>query len=276
MVTPFSGNDVDSEKMKLLAENLLSKGIDYIFLCGTTGLGPALSFTEKLGIMHAMEPYADRIIFQVGSLNLSESVELAAQARKSGYLAVASLPPYYYFDVPEQWIVRHLSKISEKHRLYAYNFPAASNNRIEPHMISEINRGSGDVIGIKETLTDVSHMMMFKEALGEGFQVFSGPDQLMVPALRSGIDGAVGSCSNYIPNTFAELINNYDKESAIELQMKVNEALTVVKSHGAWSANYSAIRILEKIDPGSPRPPIFPLDPEEEEKLESELEFLKH
>lgn len=275
MITPFSGNDVDIGKMNKFAEHILSKGLDYIFLCGTTGLGPALSFREKKEIMHEMEPFSDRIIFQVGSLNLSESVELAQLARKGNYFAVASLPPYYYFNVPEQWTVRHLSQISEKHRLYAYNFPVASNNRIEPHMISEINSGSGNVIGIKETVNEVSHMMQFKDVLGDSFQVFSGPDPLLVPALRSGIDGAVGSCSNYIPELFVKLISNYGSADALELQSVITKTLSIVKNHGAWAANYSAVKILQEIDAGSPRPPVFPLDQEEEDKLRSELHFLE-
>lgn len=276
MLTPFDGFSVDEKKMSQFAEHLFSRGINYLFLCGTTGMGPALSFKERRDIILNMEPYAEHSIMQVGSLNLEDSLELATLAKDHGYFAIASLPPYYYYDVPEEWIIRQLSELSKVHPLIAYNFPVASNNRIEPHIIAESNRRGGNIIGIKETVNEVSHMMKFKEILGDEFKVFSGPDSLLIPSLRSGMDGAIGSSSNYIPALFAKLIDGFESDGSYGLQKLINRALAAVKSHGSWSANYSAVRILEKVDAGMPRPPVFPLDEKEEKKLAEELTFLKH
>lgn len=275
LVTSFSGNDVDLDKMSAFAEHQFSRGLDYLFVCGTTGLGPALSLNERMNIIEGLDQFSEKIIMQVGSLNLNESLDLARSAKEHGYYAIASLPPYYFFNVPDEWIIRHLTSISKIHQTIAYNFPVASNNRIDPVTIKEVQKRGGNIIGIKETINDVAHMLSFKDQLGEEFKVFNGPDQLLIPSLRSGLDGAIGSSSNYVPGIFTQVIDNYDRKEAFALHSKLETALGIVKSHGAWSANYSAIRILENIDAGNPRPPIFPLSNEQENVLRAELDFLK-
>lgn len=271
MITIFDGNSVDTEKMLEFGKLILSKGIDYLFLCGTTGLGPALSFSERMKIIDAFEPLADSSIIQVGSLNLQESEELARKAADGGYHAIASLPPYYYFNVPGEWIIRHLLSLSKIYRLYAYNFPVASNNRIDPSMVQEVNRRGGNIIGIKETVQEISDMLDFKYRLGDEFRVFNGPDNLLIPSLRAGMDGAVGSSSNYLTELFVSTIEKHILDEAHQLQKKLSSALKIVKSYGQWAAIYSAVRMLHGFDPGKPRPPIFPLEPDQESELETRL-----
>lgn len=271
IVTPFNDNQIDLQKMENIASSLFSSGIDKLFLCGTTGLGPTLSFQEKMTVIKGMEQFKDRSIVQVGSLNLSESIELAKEASRMEYYAIASLPPYYYFNVPDEWIVRHLLEISKIHPLYAYNIPATTNNRIEPAMLKEVNKRGGNVIGIKESLQDIGHMINFKIEMGEDFTVLNGPDNLIVPALRSGMDGSIGAGSNFLTDIFVSLVDNYLDDSSFIVQQKMNKVMSVINSYGRWAAIYSAIKLLRKIDAGEPRAPVFPLTNTQEEELEKKI-----
>ncbi len=102
IITPFNErNEIDIVKMRRHADFLLKNGIDFLLLSGTTGLGPSLGFSEKVDILENFSDIPDRVIMQVGSLNMDESKSLARLAKKKELRAVASSPPYYYPRVPE-------------------------------------------------------------------------------------------------------------------------------------------------------------------------------
>jgi 2-dehydro-3-deoxy-phosphogluconate/2-dehydro-3-deoxy-6-phosphogalactonate aldolase len=74
VITPFRANRVDIEKLKHHARALLDDGMDFLFIAGTTSLGPSLTSDEKLQMVDELQEFAPKLILQVGSLNLEESV----------------------------------------------------------------------------------------------------------------------------------------------------------------------------------------------------------
>lgn len=94
ILTPFNPDGtINREALKTHATNLLEKGIDLIFLNGTTGLGPALSKEEKKETLRTLSDVADRVIFQVGELNLNNVLELVKFSSDYGVRAIASYSP---------------------------------------------------------------------------------------------------------------------------------------------------------------------------------------
>lgn len=274
MITPFSGGKIDLDKMRSLGDLLLSRGMDCLFLCGTTGLGPTMSREEKEAVMERFADISNRVIIQIGGLNAYDVKDLARKAKSLDFKAIALLPPYYYFDIPESWMHRYFLEVSEIHDTFAYNFPKTTNNPISPKLVREVNADGGRIIGIKETLPDLSHMMNFKWEMGDDFLVLSGPDDLLIPALRSGLDGAIGSSSNYLTDVFVYIVNNYEKREAEEMQKIVSSCLSLVKKYGQWSANYTATSFFHGIDVGKPREPVFPLTADEDRRLRESLDSI--
>src|ERR1700680_2506596 len=95
-VTPFTGNEVDIGKLKRHAESLFQEGVDFVFLAGTTGLGPSLRMEEREKMLQALSEYKEKLILQVGSLDLEASARLAEFAKDIGVHAIAAYPPYYF------------------------------------------------------------------------------------------------------------------------------------------------------------------------------------
>ncbi|MDG6956721.1 MAG: dihydrodipicolinate synthase family protein [Nitrososphaerota archaeon] len=271
LVTGFKGGKIDPLLLEGHAKRLLDSGVDYLFAMGSTGLGPALSFDERRLCLETLAKFQDRLICQVGSLNLDESVRLAELAKARGAKYISALPPYYFPRVPEDQMVRYFTKISAVHPTLLYNFPLTTGYDVSPSVVKAVNAGGGDIVGVKDTVADVPHMMAFKRELGSDFLVFSGPDAVILPALGSGIDGAVAGSGNYIPRIFAALLQEYQTEKGERLQRSVTSVAKLAQKYGQWSANYSLVRLVKGYDPGDPRPPIFPLSPEDEAKMGSEL-----
>jgi 2-dehydro-3-deoxy-phosphogluconate/2-dehydro-3-deoxy-6-phosphogalactonate aldolase len=271
LITPFKANRLDSEKHRHHAHTLLEDGMDFLFIAGTTGLGPALTSQEKMQMVDDLQEFPSKLILQVGSLDLEESVKLAEHAKYSHLHAIGAYPPYFFPRLSEEWIVKYYIRLSKIYPLIAYNFPLATGYDLTPGVIKKVNQAGGNVIGIKDTIPDLGHMLSFKYELGNDFLVYSGPDTAILPAARSGLDGSVAGSANYAPELLVKA-NNIDTPlaEAILAQKTIASLSGLSKKYGQWSGNYSLVKIIRGYDVGTPREPIFPLGKDEEEKLTAE------
>jgi 2-dehydro-3-deoxy-phosphogluconate/2-dehydro-3-deoxy-6-phosphogalactonate aldolase len=271
LVTPFRANKPDTQKLANHAQKLLDDGIDYVFIGGTTGLGASLTTDEKLFMLDGLRKFAPQLMVQVGSLNLEESMKLAEHARNSKLHAIVSYPPYFYPRMQDDWVVKYFVSISKIYPLIVYNYPLATGYEISPAIVKKVLQGGGNVIGIKDTVADIAHMLSFKYELGNDFIVYSGPDTIVTSAVRSGIDGSVAGSANYVPEL---LIKATDLESPLPKSIAAQKTITslagLARKYGQWAANYYLVRAIRGYDVGEPRPPIYPLGQTEEEKLTAE------
>lgn len=275
-LTPFVGGSVNLAKLKSHVGRLLDAGIDYIWLCGTTGLGPSLTAKEKLSCLQGLAEFSERIIFQLGSLNFDDSLMLAHEAKKLKVHAIASYPPYFYPRVADDWAAKQLTRLSKVYPLMAYNFPLATGYEITPALIGAARKNGADIIGIKDTVNDVSHMLSFKYELGRDFIVYSGPDTMILPGLRSGLDGAVAGSANYVPELMVKIDREVGSTAADEAQQTITSLSAIARKHGQWAANYSMVKAIQGYDVGEPRAPIFPLSPKQEAALKADARSVYH
>jgi 2-dehydro-3-deoxy-phosphogluconate/2-dehydro-3-deoxy-6-phosphogalactonate aldolase len=270
-VTPFTGNEVDVEKLKHHAESLYQEGVDFVFLAGTTGLGPSLRMEERERMAQALSQYKEKLILQVGSLDLEASARLAEFGRDLGVHAIAAYPPYYFQRIPDDWMVKYFLKLSKIHPLIVYNYPGATGYDISSSIIKEAIRQGGEIIGIKDTIPDLGHMLSFKWDIGEDFLVYSGPDTVIVSAIRSGMDGSVAGSGNYAPELLVQIVSDGALSESLAAQKTIASLAMLSRKYGQWSANYSLTKLIRGYDVGAPRTPISPLTSEQEEKLSQEI-----
>jgi 2-dehydro-3-deoxy-phosphogluconate/2-dehydro-3-deoxy-6-phosphogalactonate aldolase len=270
-VTPFTGNEVDIGKLKHHIESLFQEGVDFVFLAGTTGLGPSLRMKEREKMLQALSEYRDKLILQVGSLDLEASERLAEFAKNVGVHAIAAYPPYYFQRIPDDWMVKYFLRLSKIYPLLVYNYPGATGYDISSSIIKEAIRLGGNIIGIKDTIVDVGHMLSFKWDISDNFLVYSGPDTIVAPAIRSGVDGSVAGSGNYAPELLVKIVGSVDLANALAAQRTITSLANVARKYGQWSANYSLTKAIRGYDVGSPRTPISPLTLEQEEKLSQEV-----
>ncbi len=273
-VTPFDGYKVNTRYLRHHIEQLLSDGVDLVLLCGTTGLGPSLSREERVEMLESVRDYAGKIIFHVGTLNLSDSLELAKVGRDYGVRALSSLPPYYFPRIKDDWVVKHLVQISNIHPTILYNYPLAVGYDATSAIAKRILEEGGNLVGVKDTQSDIAHMLSYKYELGRDFRVYAGPDSLILSAARSGLDGAVAGTGNYAAELLVKLLSEPEAEDAFDMQRLLTDLAMVSRKYGQWSANYAMTKIARGYEAGDPRPPFFPLSAEEVKKLEQEMKTI--
>ncbi|ARM77074.1 2-dehydro-3-deoxyphosphogluconate aldolase [Acidianus manzaensis] len=257
ILTPFNNGKIDKEAVKTHVGNLLKKGVDIIFVNGTTGLGPALSKDEKKEMLDAVLDVTNKVIFQVGSLNMNEVIELVRYANDKDVLAVASYPPYY-FTLPEEFIILYFKDICEesKHDVYLYNYPGATGKDVNVEMVKKI----GCLTGVKDTNPDFQHTIKYREV--EGMKVYNGLEGLAIASM-SVLDGTVVGAGNYAPELFSQLreyLKDGDMKKAMEVQLLINKLVGLTQKYGQFSAVYELTKAFQGYDVGSPRPPIYSLE----------------
>ena len=100
MVTPLVDRDtLDVAGLERLVDRIVSAGVSGLFVLGTTGEAPSLSYRLRRELIgRTCELVDDRVPVLVGVTDTSfvESVNLAEEAADSGADAVVLSAPYYF------------------------------------------------------------------------------------------------------------------------------------------------------------------------------------
>lgn len=277
LLTPLTPDDqVDVAAIRELVEYLLSCGVDGFYICGSTGEGPLLSEEERQLVAETtINQVRDRapVIVHVGSIATKNAENLARHARVNGAYAVASVPPFYY-SVGRQGIEDHYRRISQaaKIPLFVYNIPATTNINVSAETISRLAK-EGVFQGLKYTSYDQLGFREIIEACGPEFNVFAGPDEMLLPFLVMGAHGGIGTTYNCMPELFVQLFaawKSNDLTKAREIQFKVDRIILAMVEFGIIPGVKVMMRA-RGIDCGKPRLPLTALKPEQEERLFSKF-----
>ncbi|MDA4125318.1 MAG: 4-hydroxy-tetrahydrodipicolinate synthase [Thaumarchaeota archaeon] len=276
LLTPFDQNGgVDGRALARLVRFQIDKGVDGLYPCGTTGLGPMLNVDERKQVAETVVKEASGkvpVIVQVGSADTASTVALAKHAERIGADAVASLTPYYY-KPGENATVKHFEAISRSIGipLFAYNIPQFTGNNLRPSVVSSMAK-TGTISGIKDSSRDFLQLQEIIESVPEGFTVMNGTEEYALFALMIGAAGLVSGGANAFPEAMKALVVA-QREGDYQAALAAHWVLLKIKdatSAGPIPAYYEVLR-KRGIDCGSPRPPILPLDVSAAKKVMRDL-----
>lgn len=259
-----NGN-VNSSAVEVFTEHLISKGVQGLYVCGSSGECIYQSVAERKTILeHVMKVAKGRItvIAHVACNNTKDSCELASHAERLSVDAIASIPPIY-FRLPDHAIIDYWNTISASAPntdFIIYNIPQLAGVALSPSALKEMLKNPR-VIGVKNSSMPTMDIQTFKAIGGENFVVFNGPDEQLVAGLTMGAVGGIGGTYGVMPEVYVkikELIDAGDIEGACALQFKANEIISkLVSCHGNMYAVIKAvIKIREGIDLGGVRSPL--------------------
>lgn len=274
IITPFDDKGrVNAEALSELVRFQVSKGVDGIYPCGSTGLGPMLSVAERKLVAETVVSAAGGrvpVVVQVGSADTESTVELAGHAEKVGADAIASLTPFYYRP-GDKAIVKHFETVAKAVSipLLAYNIPQFTGNNLQPATVSSMAK-VGTISGIKDSSQNFLQLEDLIAAVPDEFVVMNGTEEYGLYAIMSGADGLVSGGSSALPEVFKSMLSA-QKRGDYPTALRAQEMILKVKDlskPSPISAYYSILRE-RGIECGAPRPPYLPLEgPEAERTIE--------
>jgi N-acetylneuraminate lyase len=262
-----------------LVEWQLAQKAGGLYLTGSTGEGFLMSIPERQVVVETVVKQVRGrvpVVAQVGALASRDAAALAKGAEAAGADGVSAVPPFY-FQVDYDGLKLHYATIGAASSLplYLYNVPATTGVLVTAAQFGQLIQDVPTVAGMKYTAYDFFNMRQIIELEGGRLNIVSGPDEMFLPALSMGVDGAIGTTLNYMCLQFHQIYQAFkagDMAQALEVQSKVNHVIAVLLKYGTRGAiNKAPLRFLGfDIDDG--RAPIRPLTDGEREQLRVDLE----
>lgn len=224
---------------EIIRHNIDKMKVDGLYVGGSTGENFMLSTEEKKEIFKIAKDEAKdeiKLIAQVGSINVYESVELAKFVTDLGYDAISAVTPFYYkfsFDEIKDYYNTIINSVDN--RLIIYSIPFLTGVDMSVEQFGELFENE-KIIGVKFTAADFYLLERLRKAYPDHL-IYAGFDEMMLPATVLGVDGAIGSTFN-VNGIRARQIFELAKEGkineALEIQHVTNDLISAILGNGLY------------------------------------------
>ena len=275
--------EVSPERTQEFAGYLIEKGIQGLYVCGSSGECIYQSPEERMAILENVMKVAKgkvTVIAHIAAPNTKDSIRLAKHAKQCGADAVAAIPPIY-FVLPEHAIERYWSDMADATDLdfIIYNIPQTTGYALSMDLFRRMRRNP-KVIGVKNSSLPVQDILNFKVAAGEDFIIFNGPDEQFVAGRLMGADSGIGGTYGVMPELFLKAdayLKAGDFRKAQAVQFAIDEIISVMC--GCKGNLYAVMKEILKrngMNIGGARLPLAPAAPEDMEKIEKADGMIRH
>jgi 4-hydroxy-tetrahydrodipicolinate synthase len=211
MVTPLADRDaLDVPGLERLVEHMLAGGVHGLFILGTTGEAPSLSYRLRRELIDRVcRQAAGRVPVLVGITDtaLVESLALARHAAQAGAHAVVAAPPFY-FPAGQPELLHYVKHLTAELPLplFLYNMPMMTKVAFAPQTVRQL-LDNARIVGVKDSSGDLGYFEQLLSVACErpDWSVLVGPEHLLADAVERGGHGGVNGGANLCPRLFVEL-----------------------------------------------------------------------
>lgn len=276
--------EISPQGVRDLTRYFVQKGVKGVYVNGSSGECIYQSVEDrKLVLEHVMEAAEGKltVIAHVACNNTRDSQALAEHAQRLGVDAVAAIPPIY-FHLPVHAIARYWNDISEAAPdtdFVIYNIPQLAGVALTLDLFAEM-RKNPRVIGVKNSSMPVQDIQTFKEAGGEDYIIFNGPDEQFISGRIIGAEGGIGGTYGAMPELFLEMdrcLKNASLNRAREIQYKVNTIIgRLCSARGnMYGVIKAVLKINENLELGGVRAPLPALTGEDRAVVEDAARMIR-
>lgn len=215
LVTCFNEDEtINFEATRAQVRRQVAAG-NNIMCAGTNGDFTALTSDEKVALTEAVvEEVAGRarVIVNAGMPATFETIKLAREFDRIGVDGIAVITPFF-IACTQDGLVRHFSAVADAVQtpVYLYDIPARTQNHIEP-ATARVLAAHGNIAGIKDSggaqETLEAYLGVGREL--DGFEVYSGPDHLVLWSLQNGAAGCISGLGNVLPEVLAGILTAFN------------------------------------------------------------------
>jgi N-acetylneuraminate lyase len=231
IATPYDAEGaVDTRLLSTLVEDYVSRGVEGIYCCGSSGEGLLLSADERTAVVETAVRAAEGripVVAHVGALSTREAIELGRRAQRAGASALSMIPPIYYsFGI--EAVLDHYRAVLDAVDLplIVYNIPQFTGTEFTLETAGEL-LGDDRVIGLKQTAHNMYALERMKAAFPDKAYI-NGFDEVFVPALAAGARGTIGTTVGLQVELFQaarRLLDAGDLVGAQRVQSRINHVI---------------------------------------------------
>jgi N-acetylneuraminate lyase len=272
---------LNKDLIPVLVDKLIADGVSGVYICGTNGEGPNLTVEERMAVAEAyVTAVAKRILVMVhvGHTSIEECKKLAKHAVSIGADAISAVAAFYFKPVSVQNLVDCMAEVASaapELPFYYYHMPTLTGVGMD--MVEFLRLGEKSIpnlAGIKYTASTLHEYQACLNFKNGRFEVLFGYDEMLLPALAVGAEGAIGSTYTFAAPVYLDIIKLYHAgkhNEARALQLKVVDFIRCIIKHPSIAAQRAIMHMLG-MDMGSPRLPLTALTDEGYNQLKTDLE----
>jgi len=276
IVTPFKDGAVDYDTLRTLLEWQVEEKTDAIVSCGTTGEASTLTDDEQIDVIEFTVKTIDGripVIAGVGSNYTEHGLELTKRAEAAGADALLHVTPYYN-KASRKGLVDHFTAMAEATTLpiLLYSVAGRTGMNIDPSVCEEL-AAVKNIVGVKEASGNISQVVEIARRAPEGFDLYSGNDDMNVPLLSVGGKGAISVLANIAPKDSHDMVRKFldgDVKGSYEIQLRAKPLIDALFIEVNPIPVKAALYIMNKCE-YEYRMPLCRMDDANYTKLEKEM-----
>lgn len=245
LVTPMVARDqLDYAGLERLIEHVLAGGVHGLFVLGTTGEAPSLSYPLRREMIdETIRRVSNRVPVLVGITDTSfvETVRLAKHAASCGADGLVVSAPYY-FPAGQTELKFYIDELMPQLPLpvMLYNIPSLTKVSFEIDTLEYLGRHER-IVGVKDSSGDLDYFTRLVELKKRrpDWSLMIGPEALLAESLQRGGDGGVAGGANLCPKWFVDVYRAVREQNSTwnELQVKI-ERLQAIYSIGKYASRF--------------------------------------
>ena len=217
MVTPFHADkSIDYDGLERVIEHVITGGIDYLVVQGTTGETATLSSSEKKEVL-AFSIKSNRgrlpIVYGIGGNHTQALLDEIEATDFSGVDAILSVSPYYNKPTQEG-IIAHYETVADASPVpvILYNVPGRTMSNLRADTTLTLSEHP-NIIGVKESSGNLEQCIQIAAKKKDDFLLISGDDMLATAMRAIGGQGIISVMANAYPAIFKTIIHGDQEES---------------------------------------------------------------
>jgi 4-hydroxy-tetrahydrodipicolinate synthase len=241
MITPFKDDkSIDFDAFAKLISDLISGGVDYLVVMGTTAESATLSQEEKDEILAFTKKQINGrvpIMYGIGGNNTMEVINKIKSADLTGVDGILCVAPYY--NKPNQeGIYQHFAAIATvcPVQIILYNVPGRTGINMLPDTVLRLANDFESITAIKEACGSVDQIMQIIKNKPIDFTVISGDDALTLPLIAVGVEGVISVAANAFPKEMSDLVRLSMKgefSQALPIHYKLLDSISNMFAEGS-------------------------------------------
>ena len=278
IITPFDGDKTNYDVLGELIDFNIDNGTDAIVICGTTGEASTMPDSEHLAaIEYTVKRVNGRVpvIAGTGSNETAHAIVLSQKAEALGADALLIVTPYYN-KATQKGLVQHYTAIANSVKLpiILYNVPGRTGLNISIPTLKELAKVD-NIVAIKEASGNISYTAQVAAEVPELY-IYSGNDDMIVPAMSLGGKGVISVVANVMPKETHDICQLYldgKVEESRNLQLKMLELINNLFIEVNPIPVKTAVRLMG-FNAGNLRLPLCEMEEGNLEKLKASMKKL--
>ena len=214
ILTPVDANgDFDEPAFRALAADLVDRGVDGLFVTGTTGEAAQLKYQtwrdvnrcaiELFGKSDTVNVYSGAVF--PGTLEVIDRIH---ELEDMGAEYVFATPTFYNTDGSQDQILRHYERICKSiaSKLVIYSISFTTHVDIKTSTLAALAQFD-PVIGVKDTRGDWgTHIENIRALRNTKVGIAVVPETMQAASLIMGADGIVTALGNFMPEYYVDIL----------------------------------------------------------------------